>query len=176
MSSFILILKVIKDNAIITSQVFFFDRDLRGNLCRNPTGESSPWCFTMDPEKRSEQCNLKKCSSQPLPPQRGKSVNFLKKDLDFFHPLLCHWFYSLYMSDCKEGNGATYRGPTSTTAKGVTCQVWSSQYPHQHYRFTPETHPDKGLDGNVRPYVLAKIKPYKVKIFDDYMNSFYSLF
>ncbi|KAM9355928.1 plasminogen [Pholidichthys leucotaenia] len=115
------------------------DADLRRNLCRNPDGDRAPWCYTMDPTVRWEYCNLEKCQTakpqptspqQPVPPgqtpvENGKS--------------------SLY---CKIGNGVTYRGPTSITASGVTCQAWSSQTPHQHNSFTPQTHPTKGLEGN----------------------------
>lgn len=54
-----------------------------------------------------------------------------------------------FLQDCKVGNGASYRGPTSTTIMGVTCQAWSSMTPHQHASFTSETHPDKGLESNV---------------------------
>ncbi|XP_038819068.1 plasminogen-like isoform X2 [Salvelinus namaycush] len=50
--------------------------------------------------------------------------------------------------DCKVGNGGTYRGPASMTMLGVTCQRWSSQSPHQHASFNPESHPDKGLESN----------------------------
>nr|XP_033931764.1 apolipoprotein(a)-like isoform X4 [Pseudochaenichthys georgianus] len=50
--------------------------------------------------------------------------------------------------DCKTGNGNTYRGVTSITLVGVTCQAWSAQSPQQHNSFTPQTHPTKGLEGN----------------------------
>ncbi|KAI4800600.1 hypothetical protein KUCAC02_009594, partial [Chaenocephalus aceratus] len=50
--------------------------------------------------------------------------------------------------DCKTGNGNTYRGVTSITVLGVTCQAWSAQSPQQHNSFTPQTHPTKGLEGN----------------------------
>uniref|UniRef100_A0A4W4G2E8 trypsin n=1 Tax=Electrophorus electricus TaxID=8005 RepID=A0A4W4G2E8_ELEEL len=46
------------------------------------------------------------------------------------------------------GSGESYRGPTSKTVMGVTCQAWSSMIPHQHSTFTPVTHPDKGLESN----------------------------
>lgn len=62
-------------------------------------------------------------------------------------------FLSVVVLDCKIGNGDTYRGPTSITASGVTCQAWSSQIPHQHNSFTPESHPDKGLEGNVSAWL-----------------------
>ncbi len=28
------------------------------NFCRNPDGEPSPWCYTTDPNKRWELCNV----------------------------------------------------------------------------------------------------------------------
>nr|AEA51059.1 plasminogen [Oryzias melastigma] len=31
---------------------------------------------------------------------------------------------------------------------GVTCQAWSAQSPHAHSSFTPQTHGEKGLEGN----------------------------
>ncbi|XP_051500734.1 apolipoprotein(a)-like isoform X2 [Myxocyprinus asiaticus] len=93
--------------------------DLRRNLCRNPDGDLAPWCYTTDPSVRWEYCKIEKCNSKP----------------------------SIF-TDCKVGNGADYRGPISTTILGVTCQKWSSMTPHQHASFTPETHPDKGLESN----------------------------
>lgn len=62
---------------------------------------------------------------------------------------LLHPFVPVSASDCKVGNGATYRGPTTITILGVTCQAWSAQSPHPHTGFTPVSHPDKGLEGNV---------------------------
>ncbi|XP_033487860.2 plasminogen-like [Epinephelus lanceolatus] len=111
--------------------------DLRMNLCRNPDGDEAPWCYTTDPSVRWEFCNLEQCptnsteetpTASPNPQTPSTAVPPHK--------------------DCKTGNGETYRGPTSITTKGVTCQAWSAQSPHQHKSFTPETHPDKGLEGN----------------------------
>ncbi|NWQ63330.1 PLMN protein, partial [Neopipo cinnamomea] len=39
----------------------FPDAGLRDNYCRNPDGDSSPWCFTTDPNTLWEYCNLKRC-------------------------------------------------------------------------------------------------------------------
>lgn len=64
-------------------------------------------------------------------------------------------FLPVSASDCKVGNGVTYRGPTSITILGVTCQAWSAQSPHTHSSFTPQSHPDKGLEGNVRALASA---------------------
>uniref|UniRef100_A0A3Q1ASI9 Plasminogen n=1 Tax=Amphiprion ocellaris TaxID=80972 RepID=A0A3Q1ASI9_AMPOC len=106
--------------------------DLRRNLCRNPDGDRAPWCYTTDPRVRWEYCNLEKCNSGALrtTPRPAKPTQTPAE------------------RDCKVGNGATYRGPTSITLLGVTCQAWSAQSPHQHNSFTPQTHPTKGLDGN----------------------------
>uniref|UniRef100_A0A672YFE5 Plasminogen n=1 Tax=Sphaeramia orbicularis TaxID=375764 RepID=A0A672YFE5_9TELE len=113
----------------------FPNADLKRNLCRNPDADRAPWCYTMDPAVRWEYCNLEKCSApattrapNPQPPTTVTQAPTAK--------------------DCKVGNGATYRGPTSMTIVGVTCQAWSAQSPHQHNSFTPQTHADKGLEGN----------------------------
>lgn len=113
--------------------------DLRRNLCRNPDGDRAPWCYTTDPSVRWEYCNLEKCSigssgalpTKPPVPNPPSTVT-----------------QAPAAKDCKVGSGGTYRGPTSITILGVTCQAWNAQSPHQHRSFTPETHPDKGLDGN----------------------------
>ncbi|KAK9531254.1 hypothetical protein VZT92_010689 [Zoarces viviparus] len=118
----------------------FPEGDLRRNLCRNPDGDRAPWCYTTDPSVRWEYCNLEKCSTNPSgrnptlrpPNPQGPSTPTQTPP----------------ESDCKTGNGATYRGPTSITILGVTCQAWSAQSPHQHTSFTAQSHPTRGLEGN----------------------------
>ena len=45
-----------------------FSRDLRENYCRNPDGQESPWCFTMDPRVRTMFCtNIPQCGTQNKP-------------------------------------------------------------------------------------------------------------
>uniref|UniRef100_A0A671N1R0 Plasminogen n=1 Tax=Sinocyclocheilus anshuiensis TaxID=1608454 RepID=A0A671N1R0_9TELE len=112
--------------------------DLRRNLCRNPDGDRAPWCYTTDPTVRWEYCNIERCDSKPSTQEPPTNPT------DMSYNVLC-----FFLQDCKVGNGETYRGPTSTTIVGVTCQAWSSMTPHQHASFTPETHPDKGLESNV---------------------------
>uniref|UniRef100_A0A8D2NDJ2 Kringle domain-containing protein n=1 Tax=Zonotrichia albicollis TaxID=44394 RepID=A0A8D2NDJ2_ZONAL len=36
-------------------------KDLKMNYCRNPDGELRPWCFTTNPNKRWEYCNIPRC-------------------------------------------------------------------------------------------------------------------
>ncbi|XP_005753311.1 plasminogen-like [Pundamilia nyererei] len=113
-----------------------FNRDLSRNWCRNPDGDQAPWCYTTDPTVRWEYCNLEKCPTKPSgttrPQPQEPSTNT----------------QTPAERDCKTGNGETYRGPTSVTVLGVTCQAWSAQTPHEHSSFTPETHANKGLEGN----------------------------
>lgn len=151
--------------ALLTGKVLSFNRDLRRNLCRNPDGDRAPWCYTTDPKVRWEYCNLEKCSSKPSPtspskpqgpttdtqtPEKGKALKL--SNVTLFKSSVRSSLLSARLCpvlDCKVGNGENYRGPTSITMLGVTCQAWSAQSPHQHNSFTPETHPTKGLDGNV---------------------------
>ncbi|XP_061785460.2 plasminogen isoform X1 [Nerophis lumbriciformis] len=112
--------------------------DLQRNLCRNPDGDRAPWCYTTDPLVRWEYCSIDKCSSKPQGGTPTTEPTTPDKPTS----------QSPTQKDCKVGNGATYRGQTSITILGVTCQDWSAQTPHKHNSFTPETHPDKGLEGN----------------------------
>ncbi|XP_076872223.1 plasminogen-like [Brachyhypopomus gauderio] len=121
--------------------------DLQENLCRNPDGDRAPWCYTTDPSVRWEYCKIERCSGQvspvaPMPTQSGHKplapLPTPSRSITTPSPV----------KDCKVGNGADYRGRTSMTVTGITCQAWSSMIPHQHSSFTPDTHPDKGLESN----------------------------
>ncbi|CAB1342915.1 unnamed protein product [Coregonus sp. 'balchen'] len=135
-------------------------KGLELNYCRNPDNEKMPWCFTTDPETRWEYCKI---TQRPLQLRKtamwAPGLTIVVFDL---RRNLCRnpdgdrapWCYTTEPSvrwefcNCKVGNGGTYRGPTSMTMLGVTCQSWSAQSPHQHISFTPESHPDKGLESN----------------------------
>ncbi|PIO16636.1 hypothetical protein AB205_0035930, partial [Aquarana catesbeiana] len=48
-------------------------KNLERNYCRNPDGESMPWCYTTDKETRWEYCEIPSCDSQPA----GKFIYFI---------------------------------------------------------------------------------------------------
>eukprot|EP01083_Nonionella_stella_P285630 972342_1 len=48
------------------------------------------------------------------------------------------------LSDLATGKGYAYRGCTSKTISGKTCQRWTSQHPHRHTR-TASNYPHKGI-------------------------------
>ncbi|XP_048210357.1 plasminogen [Perognathus longimembris pacificus] len=98
----------------------FPNKNLKMNYCRNPDGEPRPWCFTTDPTKRWELCDIPRCAT---PPPSGPTYQ------------------------CLKGRGENYRGKVAVTVSGHTCQRWSEQSPHEHNR-TPENFPCKGLDEN----------------------------
>lgn len=51
-------------------------KDLRGNLCRNPDNSTTgPWCFTKNPSIRYQNCNIPQCSQGKLPFTYLNSLN-----------------------------------------------------------------------------------------------------
>lgn len=51
------------------------------NYCRNPDGELTPWCYTSDPNKRFELCNISDC---------GKNIVVF---VSFFHTEFCIFLF-----------------------------------------------------------------------------------
>ncbi|XP_078578580.1 uncharacterized protein LOC144863351 isoform X2 [Branchiostoma floridae x Branchiostoma japonicum] len=99
------------------------------NYCRNPSGHHNLWCYTADPDKRWDSCVLRKCDT--VLEDLGAEVQDLIKDA----------------GECYTGKGTSYRGTTTLTWSGHTCQAWSSQTPHSH-SYTPEKYPNAGLTNN----------------------------
>ncbi|XP_066553558.1 plasminogen [Amia ocellicauda] len=116
--------------------------DLRRNYCRNPDGDRAPWCYTIDPSVRWEYCRVEKCIVPVNPPVVSAAGPTVVVPVPEVPPTVDT------AKDCRIGIGTDYRGPTSITALGVTCQAWTSNTPHAHASFTPQTHPDKGLESN----------------------------
>ncbi|XP_053572492.1 hepatocyte growth factor [Bombina bombina] len=61
--------------------------------------------------------------------------------------------------ECMVCNGEHYRGPMDHTESGKECQRWDLQRPHKH-SFTPERHPNKGLNDNYCRNPDGKAKPW----------------
>ena len=71
------------------------------NHCRNPDGSpGGVWCYTIDPEKRYEYCDVPKCD---------KTIS------------------SEGNPKCQEGVplGASYTGAVNITASGLACKAWT---------------------------------------------------
>ncbi|KAG8583052.1 hypothetical protein GDO81_008263 [Engystomops pustulosus] len=102
-------------------------KNLENNYCRNPDGESMPWCYTTDAATRWEYCDVPSCDSAPVVKPAPTT--------------------SAVVSECYTGNGETYRGTTYMTISGKLCQEWNSMLPHIHSK-TPDKFPDKGLEKN----------------------------
>lgn len=107
-------------------------KNLDENYCRNPDGETAPWCYTTNPEVRWEYCQIPSCDSPPSTDHEDTSV------LPEQTPVV---------QECYKGNGESYRGTSSTTITGKKCQSWSSMTPHRHEK-TPQKFPNAGLTMN----------------------------
>ncbi|XP_061190290.1 uncharacterized protein LOC133198173 [Saccostrea echinata] len=80
--------------------------NLPENYCRNPDSEPAPWCYTIDPDKRYEICEIPDCVTPALE--------------------------CLPSSDPK---GERYYGTHNVADTGDLCQAWNSQSPNTH-RYT----------------------------------------
>ncbi|KAJ3602483.1 hypothetical protein NHX12_030237 [Muraenolepis orangiensis] len=93
-------------------------KGLEENYCRNPDGSEAPWCFTSVPTMRTALClQIRRCADD------------------------------IEAEDCYHENGKNYRGMVCKTRKGITCQKWNVNTPHQT-KINPSTHPDANLTEN----------------------------
>nr|XP_039251938.1 plasminogen-like [Styela clava] len=101
-------------------------RNLDSNFCRNPDGDTKPWCYTTDPNTRWEHCDLERCTNA---------------DGSVLIPL------QRITTECIIGAGGNYRGTKQVTRSGKTCAQWTSQSLHKHTK-TPDQYPCSGLEEN----------------------------
>lgn len=106
------------------------DANLIENYCRNPDGEPQAWCYTTNPDKRWEICDVPTCGVAPTPrPTVAPTPE--------------------HREDC--GTAAIqqidYRGTIAETASGLPCQRWDSQEPHSHNK-NENRYPGSGLEEN----------------------------
>ncbi|XP_062980541.1 plasminogen-like isoform X2 [Elgaria multicarinata webbii] len=106
-------------------------KGLEENYCRNPDGVTSPWCFTTNPRKRWEYCNIPSCDDAAVVAAVAPAI-----------PV-----QTTIIEDCYRGTGSGYRGTTTLTVSGKKCQAWSSMTPHHHAK-TPSIFPDADLRKN----------------------------
>ncbi|CAG2203522.1 PLG [Mytilus edulis] len=92
------------------------------NYCRNPDGSSVPWCYTTDPNKRWEYCNVPYC--------------LVKKEKG------CK----------KTAQGSEYKGMISTTSSNRDCQSWKLNSPHRHRYHYPDKNYCRNPDSSAAPW------------------------
>ncbi|XP_070545383.1 uncharacterized protein [Ptychodera flava] len=95
------------------------------NYCRNPTGKSTPWCYTSDKIEVYERCAVGlpklKCLSQK--PREDNSITSTSQpDSEKVTQMA---------RDCfADPTGQGYRGTKSITVTGRRCQNWLANSPH----------------------------------------------
>uniref|UniRef100_UPI00358E3519 apolipoprotein(a)-like n=1 Tax=Myxine glutinosa TaxID=7769 RepID=UPI00358E3519 len=100
-------------------------KSLESNFCRNPGGETSPWCITTNPDVFWEACSL------PLCQDNIEARTFEEPPI---HPRIIPTY------GCIHCNGMNYRGTMMKTKSGILCQHWDSQTHHKH-NYTPQKFP-----------------------------------
>ncbi|XP_070545633.1 plasminogen-like [Ptychodera flava] len=95
------------------------------NYCRNPNGETTPWCYTSSKSEKKERCavglpKLECLSQKPREQERIGSIP--RQDSETFTPITVECFGDPY--------GLSYRGSKSITVSGRRCQNWFATSPH----------------------------------------------
>ncbi|KAJ8303518.1 hypothetical protein KUTeg_019914 [Tegillarca granosa] len=117
------------------------------NYCRNPGDESKPWCYTTDPDKRFELCDIPYCENSPCHSDPCKNGGTCSVDgtsyrcdcLKSYSGSNCETQLEIEPENCKRtGTGFDYKGKTNITQSGYTCQRWDSQTPHSHSKSSPD--------------------------------------
>ncbi|XP_070570506.1 low-density lipoprotein receptor-related protein 2-like isoform X2 [Ptychodera flava] len=128
------------------------------SYCRNPDNEAGIWCYTTDPDVRWEFCDagnrqqrcdgdVRKCDEATEFQCRNQYC--IAKEHTCDQRNHCddrsdEWD-CLYRGECYTVHGGMdYRGTVNHTSRGIPCQRWSEQTPHQH-NYSPELVQDQGL-------------------------------
>ena len=115
---------------------------LESNYCRNPNGDSLPWCYTTDPKTRWDWCDVPICEvlifNANVTNIVGEEVNITTDEETVEFGIETCGLAELLQQD--------YRGKINVTETGRTCQRWDMKEPHNHTRM--EDHPNAGLEGN----------------------------
>ncbi|XP_069126553.1 sushi, von Willebrand factor type A, EGF and pentraxin domain-containing protein 1-like [Argopecten irradians] len=88
-----------------------------GNFCRNPDGEASPWCYTLDPDVRWEVCPVPLCSTlnQCPPPVLPQNVTVINP------PNIAFFIGSVLLLELQCGKGiSTVATPRISCQKNAT--------------------------------------------------------
>merc|ERR1712226_4114 len=80
----------------------FRPEKINHNYCRNPSDHTNEWCYTTNPNKRWDNCEIPVCGAPaPVIPE-------------------------VEDTDCKKSESEVYRGNVATTVSGYTCQRWDA--------------------------------------------------
>ncbi|XP_033114339.1 apolipoprotein(a)-like [Anneissia japonica] len=114
---------------------------LNNNNCRNPDQDDTAWCYTTDPNRRWEFCDVgspsESCEELSTTPHSTQETTTTQVSTTVSTSPECY----------EMANAYDYRGSVHTTTSGFTCQDWASQTPHSH-SYTPESYPNDGLLNN----------------------------
>ncbi|CAG2188701.1 PLG [Mytilus edulis] len=89
--------------------------NLEANYCRNPDGEPAPWCYTTDPKKRWEICNVPFCTKEEGCKKTAKGSEYKGKISSTISNRACqswklnsphrHRFHNLEANYCRNPDG-----------------------------------------------------------------------
>ncbi|VDI82640.1 apolipoprotein(a) [Mytilus galloprovincialis] len=123
---------------------------IKANYCRNPDGEPAPWCYTTDPKKRWDFCNVPYCIQEKGygEPAPWCYTTDPKKRWE-----ICSVPFCTKEKGCKKtAKGSEYKGKISTTISNRACQSWKLNSPHRHRFHNLEANYCRNPDGEPAPW------------------------
>uniref|UniRef100_A0A663MQJ5 Plasminogen n=1 Tax=Athene cunicularia TaxID=194338 RepID=A0A663MQJ5_ATHCN len=127
------------------------------NYCRNPDGEPRPWCFTTNPTKRWEYCDIPRCRRQCLSgkgedyrgtisvTESGNTCQRWSSQFPHRHALFC--FRSLEENYCRnpDGEKMPWCYTTNRTARWEYCTIPSCDGTEPEAQITEECYQGNGV-------------------------------